>query len=121
MNKRGFKFKIWSYELNKWVTDLFLDNLSETKFTTLNGFFNDLENNNSIEILQYANIQDNTGKDIYEGDIISYDGRIGRVEFDACQFYVMWNDQTEDELGQLYLDRLNMVGNLFETPQLVDR
>lgn len=129
---REIKFRIWSIELNKWATDLFLENLSEVKFTTLNGFLSDLECNPSVVVQQYTGLKDHkSGKEIYEGDIVEgYLGvdQIGAggcvesnewtfkgvVKFEGCGFY---SSEADFPLDQY--EFLEVVGNIFENPKLV--
>lgn len=66
-------------------------------------------------ILQrFSGCQDRNGKEIYEGDIINYNGRFGTIEFFAGIFVVNWGDQTDDELSYLMINDIAIVGNNFQ-------
>jgi hypothetical protein len=54
---------------------------------------------------------DKNKKKIYDGDIINYRGQIGTVEYFAGRFIVSWNDQTDDTLGNLMIDDIEIIGN----------
>lgn len=51
---------------------------------------------------------------IYEGDKISYLGRIGTIEFFAGKFQLAYDDQTDSDLAYLSIDQMEIVGNIFE-------
>ena len=75
---------------------------------------------------QYTGLKDSKGKEIYEGDLIKYTkdsyDKIGpgKVEFIAGMFVCSWNDQTDSELGYMMIDNMEVVGNIYENPELVE-
>lgn len=117
MNKynqgRELKFRVWDEKYNCW------DNQSIELIP------NTLLLKQGRIIQQYTGCHDKNKKEIYEGDIISYSFNdseppmIGVVEFFAGMFIVSWNDQTDDELAYMRIDGMEVVGNIFETPELI--
>ena len=72
---------------------------------------------------QYTGCHDSANKEIYEGDIVKYNNgdviRIGYIEFMAGIFFLNFPDQTDEELGYLLVSNLKVIGNKFETPELL--
>ena len=72
---------------------------------------------------KYTGCHDSANKEIYEGDIVKYNNgdviRIGYIEFMAGIFFLNFLDQTDEELGYLLVSNLKVIGNKFETPELL--
>ena len=69
---------------------------------------------------QFTGLVDNTGKEIYEDDIISLDnGRIGVITFhDGC-FVVNYSSGTRQALYDVQDWKMTILGNRFENPELL--
>ena len=69
---------------------------------------------------QFTGLVDNTGKEIYEDDIISTsDGKIGIVEFHNGSFVVDYGQNMIQTLYELQNWKLTILGNRFENPELL--
>lgn len=55
---------------------------------------------------------DKNKTEIFEGDIINYRGMIGTVVFFAGRFQVDWNDQTDDALSTMTIDKMEIIGHV---------
>ena len=115
---REIKFRAWSFENKEFIS--FDDNTGYGPLIDKNGkiFFLDngggLENFENVEIQQYTGCKDGSGKEIYEGDILKYKNRNGKVEFFSGAFYCCWDDQTDDQLSYMMIDDMQVIGNVFE-------
>ena len=72
---------------------------------------------------QFTGIFDNEGKEVYEDDIISFDGgKIGVVEFYRGCFVVKYGiENTTKYLYDVQNMDLKILGNICETPELLDK
>ena len=88
------------------------------------------------EILRPTGVEDVTGKEIYEKDIVTYNYNIygihyegvGKVEYKKGKFIIKWrreivNGKCERENSEESLSRiskLEIVGNVYQTPEFLD-
>ena len=81
-----------------------------------------------VEIMQYTGLKDFQGKDIYEGDIIKCDNKIGEVMYDEQQgaFIILWQpNNKKQKSGCDYLASTwpgvikEIIGNRYEHPELL--
>ena len=112
---REIKFKVWDgvdYMSNPFTLhDIISKNIWFTK---------------DAVILQYIDIKDKNGVEIYEGDIIRtkmflggeeehYENiSIGKVVFDCGAF-----QSSADDLNVDYYNEIEVIGNIFESPDLL--
>jgi len=76
-------------------------------------------------LIQYTNLKDKNGKEIYEGDILrdNEDREIGSAIFkDGC-FSFCVPESEEDEEWEMYLYTVmdkEIIGNIYENPELLE-
>lgn len=123
---REIKFRIWDENSKKW-----LDNYRVYQYGNIanNGEWTDRE---EVVVQQYTGLKDNNGKEIYEGDIVSYsvtafgsteDIRLV-VEYDSFRgcYDAMMPPTKEPSIPMSFANALmdcRMVGNIFENPELL--
>jgi len=109
---KELKFKIWDIRLKTYIP--FTDDVKILKFKT-----------DEYVIQQYTGLKDKNGKEIYEDDVVKYNktgyDKIGPgiIEFFAGMFVCSWKDQTDDELGYMIIDDMEVIGNALENPELL--
>lgn len=126
---REIKFRLWSKSENCFVNPNILEVWDESgkispyafiKTGKLDPIYMPVEN---YIIQQWTGCFDKEKRDIYEGDIIEYNNgdtiRKGVVEFAAGIFFVIWPDQTDDELGYMLVSNIKVIGNIFEHKDLL--
>jgi len=125
MRMREIKFRAWDDCEMDYLKDRY-ENPERTKNENLAEF---LDDHYGCIIMQYTGLKDKSGKEIYEGDILSYDTNYDYLYFiewdknsalfqlkfildkELCQDAVLFDD--------LYLDKLSIIGNKFENKELI--
>lgn len=80
-----------------------------------------------IELMQFTELKDKNRKEIYDGDIVKFtltdgfsyvvDG-YGVVKYKTGAFYVV-NDLTEYLISNININEIEVVGNIYENPELL--
>ena len=138
---REIKFRFWDTEFKK----MFKDHDMVMKHITMNEFF--CGNKYPLEFMQFTGLQDVTGKDIYEGDIVEFDyyeserniyeniesGNFGKIQYHAnnCSYNIVFSkdnlcisigdEDTGYGLEVNIATRLKVIGNSYENPELLER
>lgn len=83
-----------------------------------------------VELMQFTGLKDKNGKEVFEGDVIrDSDGFEGIVQYDKS--YGMYGiaylptksngiDMTFEELKDKYWNTFEVVGNIYENPELLE-
>jgi uncharacterized phage protein (TIGR01671 family) len=128
---RTLKFRVWDKIMKRWWCEdsqyLQMDGkkIHPAPWSTLSADLPD----EHIVIQQYTGLKDTNGKDIYEGDIIQLEGSpiSYSIEWDKYQWAINahgalgydpdWNIQP---FNHCVYERAIVVGNVFETPELLE-
>ena len=78
-----------------------------------------------IELMQYTGLKDKNGKEIYEGDIISFGDNKAVVFYEHAKFKAKYryynNCYCYDALSEvLYYNKVEIIGNIYENKELID-
>lgn len=110
---REIKFRAWSPTLNKFVC-WYQQSLTMTGDTR------------QLYLLQYTGLKDREGREIYEGDIVRvYENDNGYFEVifknDYVGGWVLKNPSHHEwvSLGARKMDHIDVIGNIYENPELL--
>ncbi len=124
---REIKFNIWDVDRQQYFRDvLSLEKDKINKWATL-----EKRTSNNIQWLQHTGYKDKNGKVIVEGDIVKYNknnnDEIEVVDWDNLAFNLMIvfasdynNGKCDDWIGRKIFDGIEIIGNIFENPELAD-
>lgn len=72
---------------------------------------------------QFTGLKDKNGKEIFEGDIVSWGGSMygfGKVVYERYSFLVKYKlGEVEDEMYFNHPDAYTIIGNIYENPELL--
>lgn len=119
---REIKFRAWDKQKHKWADSIAVydDGSWSAQFGSVEGF----NEEDGVELMQFTGLKDKHGKEIYEGDILSWQ-RVKRI--------VIWNNGTfktsnsKNRLhhaNNLYAQKIHklkieVIGNIWENPELL--
>ena len=123
---REIKFRAWDKKDKLWVAGW---SIGQAGVQT--------ETSNKV-FMQYTGLQDKNGKEIFEGDVVKIEDyyeniRIGIIVFDSGtyklqnlgqNFYYQFGSDGEydwESIENVDEDNIEIIGNLYENPELLDK
>jgi uncharacterized phage protein (TIGR01671 family) len=126
---REFRFRAWDKKNKKMIYNP--SKYGEVEQVDLNHTINSIQKDH--ELMQYTGLKDRTGKDIYEGDILSlnyFEGEVVKMWIEYldtlpyCCTIIKYSEGDWVPLGRIMKrDReqftCEVIGNIYEHPELI--
>ena len=127
---REIKFRAWdkSNEEMLEVENLSFNDMTD-KVEIRTRIYSDYFNDEEMILMQYTGLKDKNGKEIYEGDIVTAIINIDFEEDLNIRGSVIYDDgetcykaitKENDEYTLGWLDYLEVIGNIYENPELLE-
>jgi len=125
---REIKFRVWHKQMNKMLDNDWL--------IAANVIYSKMIDNKEVELMQFTELSDNKGKEIYESDIINvtncectgYDDQgneiyvdcIGKVLFEDGTFVFDGHSAGTIPLSA-FISEMKVIGNIYQNPELLNQ
>lgn len=141
MNNREIKFRIWDKigkvyrgNLYKYLINADTGELEVWAFSDIyDEWYNTHEDDEHLVVQQYTGLKDKNGKEIYEGDIVTFKPKSSKGPFWVIRYdsehtmyvakqndwYVRLDCETDLPLPLKIEETIRVVGNVFENPELI--
>jgi|SRR6185312_12086075 len=120
LGQREIKFKyIFKTYDGRFIVEIFT--LKELEYGGLQNFLSRLHDIIIVSKCQYTGLKDKNGKEIYESDILKGTHSVPLYVVLQDGKFCFYNDYSSgsDALSQMRVEKLDVIGNIFENPELL--
>ena len=121
---RQIKFRVWDAEIKQMCQVLMIwpAPIIGVQWIRQNGniVLSTTASKEGVEVMQFTDMHDKNGKEIYEGDIVKY-GNDMPIEVVFKQEGCFTFKQSELPLGRFQISKMDVVGNIHENPELIPK
>jgi len=128
---REIKFRVWDNQKSNWANRNDIDYANVLDFPVHDYFLLDQKERNRWEFMQYTGLKDKHGKEIYIGDIISYNDYSGPIPITPgakIPKTISTVEAPENMFKGIQLKGngysepkdIEIIGNIYENPELLE-
>ncbi len=125
---RQYKFRFWYRKEKRWLYNVRIDNNGDIYPIDSNGEEDATIDCLQVEKSQFTGLKDKNGKEIYEGDVVTYQQseRFGEsvsdyrtiVKYEEYSFTPMkYHSECEDGFYSCLIGDIEVIGNIYENPE----
>lgn len=117
---REIKFRAWDKHEKKMILDIQECQRMYSDYGLC--LIDYLEGEKFYEVMQYTGLKDKNGKEIYDGDLLKWYGRISPVKYEGSSFgYNPFGGPDKVLISYCKEPDIEIVGNIYENPELIDK
>jgi len=123
---RTIKFRIWNVYEKEMLDDVhfFTDDFTDMLNEFFNYYQNVVDDDEKLIFMQYTGLRDKNHREIYEGDIVRFEnGKLGKIVWSKkdAGFAVKVDGELVFFDSDIDADNIEVVGNIFENPELLEK
>lgn len=119
---RDIKFRAWDVIKKEMVYNVGIS-LKGNPIKEGYQWYNPESTSLSLDIMQYINLKDKNGKEIYEGDILNLMDNRYEIIFEQGDYQTGFKKKSGNSLtdiGKEFCNKFEIIGHIYENPELLN-